>query len=101
MNQETQFVIIKNIKPEKVYELFSTYGKILIAYIGIEENSESALVAYEKIKFAKEAIRIMDGYFCDGKYLDVKYWQYLEEYKKRQEEKRKNDYIKLKRKLGF
>lgn len=83
---ETQILFIRNLPKEigkdKVVELFEEYGAIVQIRIGVERGTEgTAFVVYKDVDAARKAVRRMNGYYLNGMYLNVSYWQPFEKFR--------------------
>ncbi|CAD25084.1 similarity to HYPOTHETICAL PROTEIN CGB0_HUMAN [Encephalitozoon cuniculi GB-M1] len=83
---ETQILFVRNlpkdVSKDKVVELFGEYGTIVQIRIGVEKNTAgSAFVVYSRVEGARKAMRRMNGYYLDGMYLNVGYWQPFDKFR--------------------
>ncbi len=83
---ETQIVFVRNlpksVDKDLVIRLFGEYGSMIQIRIGNELRTEgTAFVVYRSVECARKAIRHMNGYYLEEKYLNVGYWQPFDKFR--------------------
>ncbi|KAM0671552.1 hypothetical protein OCOL_001342 [Ordospora colligata] len=83
---ETQIVFVRNlpksVDKDLIMRLFGEYGSIMQIRIGNEVRTEgTAFVVYGSVECARKAIRHMNGYYLEEKYLNAGYWQPFDKFR--------------------
>lgn len=82
---KTQILFVKNLPcstdRQLLIDLFSPYGSIQQIRIGNSKDTlGTALVVYTNVDCAVNALKHMNGYFLEEKYLCVAYWQPMDKF---------------------
>ncbi|KAF7684262.1 Splicing factor 3B subunit 6-like protein [Astathelohania contejeani] len=102
---ETQVLLVSNlpntIEPSHLFTLFNRHGNVIQVRWGCTLSTHStALIVFDRIESAIDAYKHLNGYLIYDRSIHIEYFQIIEEFKKKEEKKRKQKIENLKKKIG-